>query len=278
MVVLMSRCTILLVWLLAVVVGSGGCASTGGVAKVSVTAQDKARALYDRALDDADSGIFPEALKRLGELKSRFPYSSFAALADLRIGDIHVQRGKYSDAVVAYERFVRYHPSHDQGAWARLKIAEAYLEQAPSDWWFLPPSEEKDQSSVRLALRSFGEVIRRHAGTEEAELAARGVHKCRVRLASHELSVARFYAQREHHRAVLERTAYVLKRFGGLGLDGEALWLKAGAHRGLGDDKEADALLRRLLVEHPNDSLAARAKEAIGSRSSAGNKLAGGLG
>ena len=35
------------------------------------------------------------------------------------------------------------------------RIGESYFEQIPSDWWFLPPSAEKDQASTRLAISAY---------------------------------------------------------------------------------------------------------------------------
>ncbi|MFX6218501.1 outer membrane protein assembly factor BamD, partial [Acinetobacter baumannii] len=57
---------------------------------------------------------YVEAVERFRVLKSRYPYSKYAALATLRIGDVHFQEESYIEAAAAYKVFRELYPKHDQ--------------------------------------------------------------------------------------------------------------------------------------------------------------------
>src|SRR5689334_6586420 len=142
----------------ALVVGTVSCGAKTGSGSVdySVSAQKN----YEKGLKELEHGDWVAASKYFGFIKSRFPYSKYAVLAELRLADAEFGAEQYLEAVDSYKMFVKFHPTHEMVAngYASLRIAEAYYEMLPGDYWILPPSYEKDQSSVEDAeeeLRSF---------------------------------------------------------------------------------------------------------------------------
>lgn len=131
------------------------CSSTGGAGSKDVAQ------VYAAALKDLKDGLYPEATTGFSEVKTKFPYSRYAALADLRLADTHFEQGKYIEAVDAYRSFLKYHPTHPEAVYAMLQIAESYYQQIPTDWWFLPPGAEKDQANTRLAISAFRDLLAR---------------------------------------------------------------------------------------------------------------------
>jgi outer membrane protein assembly factor BamD len=202
--------------------------------------------LLQQAEEEIEDGLFPEAIDTLTEIRSEFPYSSEAALAQVRLGDVHFQRGQHVDAVDAYEIFLKYYPGHAEAPYARKRMGDAHYEEMPGDWWFFPPSEEKEQGSARLAIAAYREVLRLHPAHSVAAEAALRLDECRARLARHELYVARFYAQRGEHQAVAWRTEGVLQSYPGLGLDAEALQLQANAYLAMKQMDKAKVALTAL--------------------------------
>jgi outer membrane protein assembly factor BamD len=258
---------------------------------------------YAVAMEDLDDGLYPEAISGFTEVKTKYPYSKFAALSDLRIADTHFARAKYIEAIDAYRAFLKYHPSHAEAAYAMFKIGDAYFEQIPSDWWFLPPSAEKDQASTRLAISAYRDLLARYPdrsqtekgkeqieackatvekhektgvaedGLEKCRTLARrqelvneGVsrlNKCRRKLADHEIYVARFYFKRDQFKSAAGRAEGLLRDYGGLGLDAEALWLSARARMQLVEPEIARVALTRLTTEFPDSSEADDAAELL---------------
>src|ERR1043165_5945179 len=135
-------CTLMIAFALAACGGKNG----GGPVEYSVSAQKN----YEKGQKELDAKDWVAASKYFGFIKSRFPYSKFAVLAELRLADAEFGAEQYLEAIDSYRLFIKFHPTHEMVAngYASLRIAEAYYEMLPGDYWILPPSYEKDQSSV----------------------------------------------------------------------------------------------------------------------------------
>lgn len=220
-------------------------------------------ALYQQALEDLDDGLYPEALKGFNEVKTKYPYSKYAALADLRAADTHFERGKFLEAVDAYRHFIKFHPNHAEAPYAMLRISESYFEQIPEDWWFMPPSAEKDQAHTRLAISAYRDMLARFPKSELAPRATDRLAECRLKLANHEMYVARFYFKRDKYRAAAARAEGLLKNYTGLSLDAEALWMAAQARYYDGDVETAKQHLTRLTKDFAQSDWAADAARLL---------------
>ena len=61
------------------------------------------------AMDLYESGDYSRANEKFEKLKDWFPFSKYAILAELKIGDAHYKLGQYEEAVFAYEEFEKLH-------------------------------------------------------------------------------------------------------------------------------------------------------------------------
>lgn len=208
-------------------------------------APTNAEELYQQSMEDLEGGLYPEALKGFSDLKTQYPYTKYAALADLRTADTHFQRAKYIEAVDAYRNFLKFHPNHEEAPYAMLQIGEAYYEQIPEDWFFLPASAEKDQGNTKLAITAYRDMLSRYPNAKVSDQARERLNECRAKLAEHELYVAKFYLKREVYKAAAGRAEYLLENFADLGFDEEALWI---AGRSRFEGKEWGAAHRHLAM------------------------------
>ena len=231
-----------------------GCATTL-VRGTPKNAEDQ----YRQALEDLGSGLYPEATQGFTDLKTKYPYSKFAALADLRIADTNFERGKFVEAVDGYRAFLKLHPNHEEAPYAMFKIGEAYFEQIPTDWWFLPPASEKDQGNTRLAISAYRDFLGRYPVSKNATDGKRRLNECRRKLADHEMYVARFYMKHEHWAAAAGRAEGIVRDYASLGLDAEALWIAAEGRFRAHDAPAARTSAERLQKDFPNTSEAAAA-------------------
>ncbi len=234
------------------------CATTGGRAAVK-TVDD----MYAQAVTDLKDGLYPEALDAFETIKARFPYSKYAALSDLRIADVHFERQAYVEAVDAYRNFLKYHPTHSEAPYAMFRIADAYQQQIPGDFFFLPPSAEKDQAQTKLAISAFRDMLARYPTSEYAEKAQDKLNQCRKKLADHEMYVARFYFKREKWMASAVRAEGVLRDYNGLGLDPEALWIAGNSRYFTKELVEARVHLTKLETEFADSPEAGKAKSVL---------------
>ena len=238
-----------------------GCATGSEAAGLSYG--DNARLAYVDALEEFyDEDCF-EAEPMLRNVRRQFPYSRFAALADLRIADCNLRDGKYAEAIEAYNQFVRYRPSHPEVPYARFMAASAHFEQIPSEWLLAPPAHERDQhfaiESLRLLRRFMLDFPSDPLIPRAQRMAAEAVRL----LAAHELYVATFYLDRDHPRAAAGRLNTLLRSYPGSGYEPEALYLLGQSHLEMEDDKGARLAFKELIERFPNDEFAAKARDEL---------------
>jgi outer membrane protein assembly factor BamD len=180
---------------------------------------------YERGLAELKDENYPEALRYFTYVKQKFPFSKYAALAELAAADTEFERGSYQEAIDAYKSFLRLHPKHEKVAegYVSFRIAEAYVKEMPDDWFLIPPSFEKDQSAVRDALRELNSLIDRFPDSKYLKQAREYRRRVLRRLIDHEVFVARFYLDRGHPKGAILRIKEALRRYPDSGRDAELL-------------------------------------------------------
>lgn len=253
-----------------VAVATLGC---GGGTAADVDYSVSAKENYDHGMDALDSEEWIAAVKYFSFIKARFPYSRFASLAELRLADAEFGAGQHVEAIDDYKMFIKLHPTHEMvvNGYASYRIAAAYIEMLPSDFWLLPPSHEKDQSATSDAHRELSQFLRKHADSKYAAEAKELLDKVNRRLAAHEWYVANFYWEREEPMGTVLRLRRLLDRHGGVGYDSRALLLLGQAYVQVGMTDRARAAFEQLVKEHPDDDNAEDAREALSSIGSVAN-------
>jgi len=252
---------IALTLLLAFSFACGGKKGTSAV-KYAVTAQLN----YERGMKMLGSEDWIAAAKYFDFIKARFPYSKYAVLAELRIADARFGAKLYLQGVDAYKTFIKFHPTHDMVAngYCDFRIGESFYKMVPDDFWLLPPSHEKDQSSTSDAFRTLRRFKERYPKSPYLKRSQKMLLKLVKRLAAHEWYVARFYWERGKPMGTVLRLRRLLSVHGGTSYDPEALWLLGRAYRRTGMTDRARRTWQRLLSEHPTHKRAAEAKAALG--------------
>ncbi|MEE2962101.1 MAG: outer membrane protein assembly factor BamD [Myxococcota bacterium] len=207
--------------------------------------------LYEASMVNIDDGLYPEAVQGFSKLKNNFPYSAFARLADLRIGDTLLAQRKYQEAISSFNRFIRYSPKHEAIPEALYKIAEADYERRPSDFVLLPPAAEKDQKRVNAALRAYRRLTARYPNSEFSRKAAQRIIECSSRLADHEFYVANFYFKKGKFKAALARSLYLLEEFPASSVEDQALAISTESYLTMGELLKAEKQLAILSKKYP---------------------------
>ena len=238
-------------------------AACGGANMEGMAYGDQAQAAYAHALEDYFDDDCMEAEPLFLDVRRKYPYSRFAALAELRAADCMFDQAKYPEAIQSYQQFVRYRPSHSEVPYARFQIAKAHFQQIPSEWLLSPPAYERDQrfthDAVRL-LRRFILDFPDHALVEPAkDMVGEAVHM----LAEHELYVANFYLDGDAPEAAVGRLQTLLRSYAGSGFEPEALWLLGDALEVLKDTHQARKTYRELVERFPESEEAPQARERL---------------
>lgn len=245
---------ILLVFLL---LGTAACATTGSADQ---TYSSQVEAAYQKAERSMERGDYIDAVARYNAIRTRFPYSRFATLAELRLGDANFEQDKFATAIAQYRNFVKLHPNHERVPYASFRVAEAFYGQMPGDWFHLPPAYERELGSARDAEREYAYFLKKFPNSEFEADARRKLVLVRRRLADHEMYVAQFYLRRGNPRGAAMRLTHLLDAYSGVGLDAQALFLLARSYIELGDVRKARTALDDLIAHFPDDGLAREAQ------------------
>jgi len=257
--------SLVLTGLLALAMACGGSSSVKkDGTKRMLAPDDDARSGYEKALLDFRRGDCLSAEPMFREIRQEFPYSRFAALAELRIGDCQFQSEAYPEAITTYRQFVRIRPSHKEIPYARFRIAEAYYNQIPGGWFMTPPPQERDQSAARDALIQLRRFVVDYPDDARVPKANELMDKCMSLLAAHELYVARFYLKRDAYRGVISRLKGLIASYPGSGVEREALLLLGEVYLKTKEIDAARETLHEIVQRFPDSSEAKRARSLLG--------------
>jgi outer membrane protein assembly factor BamD len=244
--------------------GNAGSVKSGASSKRILGPDDDARTGYEKALLDFRRGDCLSAEPLFREIRREFPYSRFAALAELRTGDCQFQNEAYPEAIQTYRQFVRIRPSHKEIPYARFRIAEAYYNQIPGGWFMTPPAAERDQSAARDALIQLRRFVVDYPDDHRVPDANKLMEKCMGLLAAHELYVARFYLKRDAYRGVISRLKGLLASYPGSGVEPKALLLLGEVYLKNDEVEAARETLNEIVQRFPESGEAKRARTLLG--------------
>ncbi|HSD89795.1 MAG TPA: outer membrane protein assembly factor BamD [Kofleriaceae bacterium] len=242
-------------------VAACGAKTGGGSVDYSVSAQKN----YEKGLKELERQDWVAASKYFGFIKSRFPYSKYAVLAELRLADAEFGAEQYLEAIDSYRLFIKFHPTHEMVAngYASFRIGEAYFRQLPGDFWLFPPSYEKDQSSTEDAATELKSFLDKYPDSPYRDKAKDIIRKVGKRLADHEWYVARYYWDRGKPMGTVLRLRRLLESYRGVGYDEEALWLLGRAYVAVEMPDRARTAWQELVQKYPRSDRADDAKDAL---------------
>ena len=161
--------------------------------------------LYNSAMDALLAGSYKQAARLFDEVERQHPYSVWASKAQLMAAFAHYSDNKYEDAVAGLDRFIQLHPGNPDVAYAYYLKALSYYERI-SD-------VGRDQRMTRMALASFEELTRRFPNSKYSRDAQLKIDLSRDHLAGKEMSIGRYYLDRGHYLAAINRFRIVIGEF-----------------------------------------------------------------
>ncbi|HVV87433.1 MAG TPA: outer membrane protein assembly factor BamD [Kofleriaceae bacterium] len=251
---------------LALAIGSAGAASCGGKnAPGAVDYSVSAPTNYDRGMAELASKDWTAAAKYFSFIKSRFPYSRYAVLAELRLADAEFGADEHLNAIDDYRAFATLHPTHEMvvNGYTSLRVAEAYVAELPGDLWILPPSYEKDQSATEEAEAELRHFLEKFPDSPYRKRGEELLVKVGRRLADHEWYVARYYWDRGKPMGTVLRLRRMLERYPGTGHDVDGMWLLGKAYLKVGMPDRARQTWSELATKFPDSGRAKDARSAI---------------
>jgi outer membrane protein assembly factor BamD len=194
-----------------------GCASIRE-AWVALTGEEEeytAEELAWVAMDYYESGDYSLAIEKFEKLKDWFPFSRYAILAELKIGDAHYKLEQYEEAIFAYEEFEKLHPRNEAIPYVIYQIGRCYFDRIDTI--------DRDQVPAREAMETFQRLIKGFPEDQYARLAKDHLNKCYKSLAGHEYIIGVFYFKSKHYEAAYSRFMSVISDYPDVGYHQKAL-------------------------------------------------------
>lgn len=158
---------------------------------------------FQTAKQPYDDKNYEFALKRLGEFKSRFPYSKYAIEAEFFIANCHYELGHYPEATVAYKHFIKLHPKHPSGDFAQFRIGMSYWKDAPE-------AIDREQDLTAKAIAEWKILEERYKQSKFAAEAKALSAKGEKRIVESEEFIAKFLCKQKKYHACAYRNLQII--------------------------------------------------------------------
>jgi outer membrane protein assembly factor BamD len=199
---------------------------------------------------------FDEAITYYSDVKNKFPYSSLATSAELKIADIEFKRENFPEAESAYKVFREFHPTHEKSDYAIYRLGLSIFNQ-------LPPTTDRDLSLATAAIENFDVVINSYSASPYVKEAQEKKRAAQQMLADKEYYIANFYFIREKWESSLGRFEDLLRNHSKFGYDEKALYGATLSAYRMKDMDKAKSYFKRLLADFPNSKELAQARTEL---------------
>jgi outer membrane protein assembly factor BamD len=219
------------------------CASDDAPRPRSEAAEVPVEQIYSEALTSLDKGNWMLCAAAFDEVERQHPYSVWARRAILMSSYCYYQANKYSEAILASDRFITLHPGNKDAPYAYYLKAVSLYEQIVD--------VGRDQRRTEQAMAALSDLIRRFPQTDYARDARLKLDLTRDHLAGKEMSIGRYYLKRGEHVAGIARFRTVIEKYQTTSHVPEALHRLVEAYLSLGVVKEAQTAAAVLGHNYP---------------------------
>ena len=249
--------------LLSLLLALAACAhgAFGGDPKYGKSAEDD----YRTGMEELRTRSYVEAVRYFEHVKTKYPFSKYAALSELRLADAKFDQDHPIEAADAYQQFVKLHPNHEEADYAAYRAGLAYWKDAPSDFFLFPSPAEKDLAQVRDAAKVLGSFLEKYPTSKYRPDAEKLLAQARGLLADQEWYVAEFYMKRGRWIGAAGRLEALVRDYPGSPREPAALYALAEAYLNSDEKFRAQQALQQLIVKHPQDPRRGDAEKLLAS-------------
>ena len=236
------------------------CALAGGVlASCASTNNDAVKALnpdppakmYAFAEGLLNNHAYADAAKKFEDLDRDHPYAPEARRAIVMAAYAYYKAGKYPEAIASAKRYTTLHPGTKDAALAHHIIASAHFDEIKDP--------ARDQTSTRKALEELKTLVQRYPDSPYSKQAQNRIRLAQDLLAATEMTVGRYYQNRNNYVAAINRYKTVVTEYQTTQQVEEALYRIVEANMSLGIVTEAQTAAAVLGHNYPNSEWYAHA-------------------
>lgn len=178
-----------------------GCATVAPEKKTSLPDEE----YYKRGMAEMERKYYGEAVTHFEDLREKFPLSSFAVLALLRMGECKYLEKNYIEAQYHFDNFRRLHPSHQQVAYSMYMSGMCQFKQVLEF--------DRDQTAARAAVTQFDILLGAFPDSPYAGLALCKIAEAKQHIAENEFFVGNFYLKQNNYAGAYARFDKLLLQY-----------------------------------------------------------------
>jgi outer membrane protein assembly factor BamD len=199
--------------------------------------------LYNDATDALAQQRYVDAKNLYDEVDRQYPYSVWAAKAELMSAYSLYQQDKFDDAIAALNGYIQLHPGNRDVAYAYYMKALCYYEQIVD--------VGRDQKVTKQALDAMQEVVRRFPESPYARDSRLRIDLAHDHLAGKEMEIGRYYLRQHEWVAAINRFRRVIEQYQTTSHVPEALERLTEAYLSIGVVDEAQTAAAVLGYNYP---------------------------
>lgn len=199
--------------------------------------------LYKSANSALASSEYSAASDKFEQLEREHPTSDYAASAHIRRAYSKYLDGKYEEASLIIEDFVKQYPAHSNTPYMYYLRALCYYDQILD--------VGRSQDAAITAMGALNEVITRYPESEYARDSKLKIEYIHNVLAGKEMEIGRFYLGKKENIAALNRFKAVIDKYQTSIFTPEALYRLSEIYYALGDISQAKVYSSVLNYNYP---------------------------
>ncbi len=223
---------------------------------------EAADVLYNGALADLNRQNFDAASEKLTEIETSYPYAPVTKRAIVLNAYARFRDEDYEESIAAADRYTKLFPDGEGIDYLLFILGESHFAQIVD--------VRRDQTAAREARRYFDELATRFPDSAYAALATTKSERAHDQLAGKEMEVGRYYLERRHYIAALNRFREVVNSYETTRHVEEALYRLTEAYLTLGLLEEARNAAALLGFNYPNSSWYRQSYELLRRQSGSG--------
>ncbi len=141
----------------------------------------------------------------LKEIQIRYPYTKYAALAEIRSGDVYFKKKEYLQAAEEYENFIANHPGHEELDYAMYRLGFSYYK--------MKSGKDRNHSKTLKAIKWFTLLKKTYPDSPYVEQTQEKIEESRKVLAEREIYLGKFYQKKKNYEAAAQRYKNVLENY-----------------------------------------------------------------
>ena len=210
---------------------------------------------YLKAKAEMAKGRYGAVAMSLDKFSVNYPYSRYAIPADLLRIFAAYKDGEFVLSETLSKHFIERHPTNANVDYAKYMLAMSFYKQRSAP--------EKDATMNQNAIDAFKRLLKEHPASAYAQDGRSRLQSLYNSLAKHELTVGKFYFDRDRFIAAANRFQGIVRRYQTTPSIEEALYYLAASYANMDLDKDAHQITVLLRHNYPNSSWSAKAKRYL---------------